>query len=318
MTIKDAVNGFIKSKYISFKSMDKITKQIVFNSPVPAAEYSALVGNDNTVTQQADYFHNTIVVDYSDTSKKFHLIVKKLDKDNNVIDTEDIKFDISGLNAILNLDLTYNTPCSINPADVCGLNFTSIVDFKDIKLDEDKLILKDDKGVETSIEAKATVLAANKIEVLKLELQTQWEEQRITGNELAQAIMGGVVQLSNGSIQEALALKNSLLDSQSKILDVKLKSKQMQSDIYLSLLKAVESQEKINEIKARTELYREQAKGFSDKTKLDSVRMVTNAWTTLYTQNQQIDVPDFAQAAQVQDTIKDWFLSIGLDDPSDA
>ena len=270
-------------------------------------------GDENKSTNVIN--NNVATLEYTQ-SKLLHLQAKHTDGAGfHYLDI--VKINIDDLSYIIKIYEDLNT-CSIDPANVCGLDFTSIVDFTDIKLDEDKLILKDDKDEEVSIEAKATILAANKIEVLKLELQTQWEEQRITGNELAQAIMGGVVQLSNGSIQEALALKNSLLDSQSKILDVKLKSKQMQSDIYLSLLKAVESQEKINEIKARTELYKEQAKGFSDKTKLDSVRMVTNAWTTLYTQNQQIDVPDFAQAAQVQDTIKDWFLSIGLDDPSDA
>ena len=175
---------------------------------------------------------------------------------------------------------------------LCKIDISSFEDFIKAKIDSKDSVID---LMATAKEARDADFA-----FMKSQLKEEWDEERITGTEYASAIIQASAASSQSAIQNLIALK------------------QLESRKYLDKLDVLMGLIKTKVAMAQMELYKEQAKGFKDKTKLESVRMILNAWSTVYAQVQSTDVPRFLQNPNVEDTIQDWFAETQLQNPNFA
>jgi hypothetical protein len=192
-----------------------------------------------------------------------------------------------------------------NGSEICSLDFGPLLENTDIELS-----FSDPTEVSGSGSKLNEYIKAN-IEKLKEELQKQWEERRISDQDLANGITQGIVSLQSKGISDLLQIEQSKADISLKKAELELKQKQMKADIMLSILKA-------KEVESRIKLNEEQAKGFRDNSHIQAVRMLLNLFTTIYTQNQSIVPPEFVTNTNLDDTIADLFASLEMKNPLKA
>jgi hypothetical protein len=197
--------------------------------------------------------------------------------------------------------------CNISIKDENGTNICSLA-FGSLLVDSNIELSFSDPTEESGSESKLDKYTKANIEKLKEELQKQWEERRISDQDLANGLTQGIVSLQSKGISDLLQIEQSKADISLKKAELELKQKQMKADIMLSILKA-------KEIESRIKLNEEQAKGFRDNSHIQAVRMLLNLFTTIYTQNQSIVPPDFVTNDNLNDTIADLFASLDMKNP---
>ncbi len=197
--------------------------------------------------------------------------------------------------------------CSIN-IDQCSITLDDIINFDDI-------------NIPTSIEnedyqTKLKEIKQDNIKFITDALEEQWKKQRLTGDDVATAFAQLLPTALSGSIDDLIKIK-TLPYEEAKL---RLEVKRLKLQAIQELLNAKATEQQILESKERTNLYKAQAEGYRDKVKIEAVKIVTNGWTTIYTQNQALDIPDSFRKVgnihNIDDTLKDLFNQIGLNDPT--
>jgi hypothetical protein len=197
--------------------------------------------------------------------------------------------------------------CKISIKDSSGSETCSL-DFEPLLVDNNIELSFSDPTEKSGSESKLDKYTKANIEKLKEELQKQWEERRISDQDLANGLTQGIVSLQSKGISDLLQIEQSKADISLKKVELELKQKQMKADIMLSILKA-------KEVESRIKLNEEQAKGFKDNSHIQAVRMLLNLFATIYTQNQSIIPPEFVKNDNLNDTIADLFASLDMKNP---
>jgi hypothetical protein len=187
--------------------------------------------------------------------------------------------------------------------EICSLDFEPLLADDDIEI-----TFSDPTDSGGSGKSKFDEYIESNIEKLKEELQKQWEERRIGDQELSSGLAQGIVNIQSKGISDLLEIEKTKTEILVRSEELKLKQRQMKADLMLSILKA-------KEIESRIRLNEEQAKGFRDNSHIQATRMILNLFTTIYTQNQSINPPEFVQRQNLEDTVADLFNSLGMKNP---
>ena len=191
--------------------------------------------------------------------------------------------------------------------EACYLDIGYVVDYS--KQDIDTTI----PSYETTA-GKIKTLKETNLTDMKKALKEEWEAQRLTGAEYAAAIIQANAAASQGAAQEVAATNDLIFKSKEMLM----KEKRERVEIALSLLKLRDAEMRIKESQAKVDLYKEQAKGYRDQTKLNSIKLVFSTWSTMYTQNQLESHPNFITKPNIEQTVKEWFEYLDLGNPNET
>ena len=215
--------------------------------------------------------------------------------------------------------------CKVTFDTGCEIDFSDMLNLDDVKAPElkssDELI------------AKSEELKEKNIKVLTDVLTEQWKNQRLSAGDYAKTISSLLPSVLQGSTQELLAIEDTKLKQYElslKARDEKFKLAKTMLDLKLAMAKLEESKNqndlikskideskaRVEEIKARQKLQKAQEKAFNDDVKFNTVKLIFNAWSTMFTRNQAEGAPDFLKNAKLTDTVVKWFEHIGMDNPN--